>query len=293
MKDKENNKTSNIKNTKKTTIIYDLTHAQFEPSHSLSGLFRAIKKGERKNSKLDITYNFGGKKQIEFKGMEPLGADDLRVLQGLIGLAGVNGLILNFKPKTSEGKVLREKMEFKWDAVQEKAIMVKTSYSKLMKEIGYINTHNTKVVQNSIERLWMTAIIVQNEAGKRMGFRLLSNYASDDSEFYIALNPLITYAILGGQHVYINMDEVRTLRSDAARLIHQRLCSWIDSGKFGRIETDTLCSYVWTNTSTNPNTVKTRRQTVKKALAELTSIGWTVKEYAKDKWKIERPKIIQ
>ena len=32
----------------------------------------------------------------------------------------------------------------------------------------------------------------------------------------------------GGQHVRISMDEVRALDSETARLLHQRLCGWID-----------------------------------------------------------------
>lgn len=41
------------------------------------------------------------------------------------------------------------------------------------------------------------------------------------------------------------MAEVRVLQTDPARLMHQRLCGWIDPGKSGRVELDTLCGYVW------------------------------------------------
>ena len=62
----------------------------------------------------------------------------------------------------------------------------------------------------------------------------------------MALNPLIARAVMGGaQHVRIDMDEVRALQTDPARLIHQRLCGWIDPGKSGRVELDTLCGYAW------------------------------------------------
>ena len=49
------------------------------------GLFRSLPKGERKDSKLDITYKHG-KDSIRFWRPEALAADDLRVLQGLIAL---------------------------------------------------------------------------------------------------------------------------------------------------------------------------------------------------------------
>ncbi|WP_439334048.1 replication protein C, IncQ-type [Vibrio parahaemolyticus] len=35
--------------------------------------------------------------------------------------------------------------------------------------------------------------------------------------------------------------------------------------------------------------MKKRRQTARKALTELISVGWTVHEYAKGKWEIRRP----
>ena len=86
------------------------------------------------------------------------------------------------------------------------------------------------------------------------------------------------------------MDEVRALKSDTARLIHQRLCGWIDPGKSGRVELDTLCDYVWVITSDNPNTTKTRRQAARKALEEFSGMGWSITEYNKGKFEIGRPK---
>ena len=48
-------------------------------------------------------------------------------------------------------------------------------------------------------------------------------------------------------HSRIDMSEVRALQTDPARIIHQRLCGWIDPGKSGRVELDTICGYVWPN----------------------------------------------
>ena len=83
--------------------------------------------------------------------------------------------------------------------------------------------------------------------------------------------------------------DVRGVKTDPARLMHQRLCGWIDPSKSGRVGLDTLCGYIWPDEATNPNTLKTRRQTARKALAELAAVGWTLNEYAKGKWEIKRP----
>ena len=106
---------------------------------------------------------------------------------------------------------------------------------------------------------------------------------------FVALNPQITEAILGKRpYTRIEMAEVRALQTDAARLIHQRLCGWIDPGKARCVELDTLAGYVWPD-ETNAEAMKKRRQKVRKALAELVDVGWNVSEYAKGKWEIRRP----
>lgn len=171
-----------------------------------------LAKINRKRSKLDVTYDYGDGKRIEFSGPEPLGADDLRILQGLVAMAGPNGLVLGPEPKTEGGRQLRLFLEPKWEAV--------------------------------------------------MG---------------------------GGQHVRISMDEVRALDSETARLLHQRLCGWIDPGKTGKASIDTLCGYVWPSEASG-STMRKRRQRVREALPELVALGWTVTEFAAGKYDITRPK---
>lgn len=271
---------------------YDLTHARHDPAHCLApGLFRSLKRGERKRGKLDVVYDYGDGKRIEFSGPEPLGADDLRILQGLVAMAGPGGLVLSPEPQTEAGQQLRLFLEPKWEAVQQDAMVVKGSYRALAREIGYANIEDSKPIRDCVERLWKVSIIAQN-GRKRQGFRLLSEYASDDAEgrLYVALNPLIAQAVMGGgQHVRISMDEVRALESEAARLLHQRLCGWIDPGKSGKTSIDTLCGYVWPSEA-SPSAMRKRRQRVREALPEMEAMGWSVIEYAAGKYDIARPK---
>lgn len=269
----------------------ELTHARHDPIHCLApGLFRSLQKGECKRAKLDVVYDFGDGRRVEFSGPEPLGADDLRVLQGLVAMAGPAGLVLSPEPKTEAGRQLRLFLEPKWDAIRQDAMVVRGSYRALAREVGYASIDKTKPIRECIERLWKVSVIVQ-EGRRRMGFRLLSEYASDEDEgkLYVALNPRLASAVMGGQHVRISMGEVRALRTDPARLIHQRLCAWIDPGKWGRVETDTLCGYVWPTEAGSTAAVKKRRHTARLALSELAGLGWRLREYAKDKWEIGRP----
>jgi hypothetical protein len=273
---------------------HELSHARHDPAHCLTpGLFRALKRGERKLSKLDVVHDYGDGKQIEFKGPEPLGADDLRILQGIVAMAGPSGLVLGPEPKTIGGQQLRLFLEPKWGAVEANAMVVKGSYRALAREVGYAKDGGSqfKAIRDCIERLWTVSIIAQ-QGRKRQGFRLLSEYASDEAEgrLYVALNPLIAQAVMGGsQHVRISMDEVRALVSEAARLMHQRLCGWIDPGKTGKVGIDTLCGYVWPS-EVSGSAMRMRRKRVREALPELEALGWSVVEFAAGKYDITRPK---
>lgn len=273
-------------------MAFDLTHARHDPAHCLApGLFRSLKRGDRKKLKLDVTYPYGEGEQIEFSGPEPLGADDLRILQGLIAMGGPKGIILTSEPSLEPAKQLRLFLEPKWEAAESDGLVVKGSYRALAKEIGYANIEDSKPIRECIERLWKVSIIVQS-GKRRMGFRLLSEYASDDADgkLFVALNPRIAEAILGRRpHARIEMNEVRKLEADPARLMHQRLCGWIDPGKSGKAEIDTLCGYVWPDLASD-EAMKKRRQTARKALAELAAVGWDIEEYSKGKFQINRPK---
>ncbi|ABM40252.1 replication protein C, IncQ-type [Polaromonas naphthalenivorans] len=271
----------------------NLDHIRHEPGHVLApGLFRSLKKGDYKRLKLDIAYEFGKGERLEFKGAEPLGVPELRILQGLIGMAGPNGLLLTPEPKTESGQQLRLLLETKFDAIETNALVVKGSYRALAKTIGYADIENTKNIQESIERLWGVSVIAR-KGGKHMGFRLLSEYASDDADgrLYVALNPVLARAILGeAQHCRISLDEVRALKTDPARLMHQRLCGWIDIGKSGKTTIETLCGYIWLDEAT-PEAMKKRKQAVRRALKEMEALGWKVTEYINGKFEITRPEI--
>lgn len=271
---------------------FDLSHAKHEPSHCLApGLFRSLKKGERKTSKLHVVYEFGKENLIEFKGPEPLGADDMRVLQGLVALAGPTGKTLLPETETGIGMALREGLRPKWNAVKEKSLVVIGSYRQLAREIGYRES-DTRRIAECIERLWTVSIIVQS-GSERRGFHLLSHYSGDKKTdgLCVALNPMLSEAVLGQtRHVRIVMSEVRALKNDISRLVHQRLCGFIDPGKNGRVETETVCGYVWADGETaGEQTRRQRKSRVRRAIMDLVPLGWRIEEYAKDKWLVVRP----
>jgi hypothetical protein len=257
------------------------THARHDSAHCLApGLFRSLKKGDRKDQKLHVIYKFGKNELIEFKGPEPLGAEDLVVLQGLIAMSGAKKLILSPDNAAKVAIKLREKLELKWDAENANTYAVDSSFRKLAREIGYDpdSGGDLKTIFKSIERLWTVSIIVQSQSN-RVGFKLLSAYGSNSKtgKLVVALNPRVTTAIFGSRpHTRINMDEVRKLKSDPARILHQRLSAIISPGEMRKILPDTLISYIWPDPTTG-STLRTRRQVLRKALAEIAATGaWEV-----------------
>lgn len=280
-------------------MVYDLTHARHDPAHVLApGLFRSLGPGDRAAMKLDVTY-LHGQDQMEFKGHEPLGVDDMRVLQGIVAMAGPDGLILRDEDDLPEaGRQLLLDL-FSPPAVVAEAgrkpdtLVVRDSFRRLAREIGLPEGGaNLRLIRKSVERLFGVTVFVQS-GKRRVGMRLLSAYASDEGsgDLYVALNPRLAGAIFGDrQHIRIDLAEVRALGTDPARLIHQRLCGWIDAGKSGKVSIETLAEYVWPVSTEVESTQKKRRATTRKALAELSAIGWTVDEYARGKMQISRPK---
>lgn len=278
-------------------MSFDLTHACHDPACCLApGLFRSLKRGERKKQKLDITYNYG-RDTIRFWGPEPLCALEMRVMQGLVAMAAVagdsgRGIMLFRGTESKSGRALRRSLDLRWESQEADAMVVQCSFRQLAREIGADGGGSQiKFIRGCLERLFSVYIIVESD-GKRHGFRLLATYYSDENteKLCVALNPRLAQAIIGERpYTRISMDEVRQLRSAPASLIHQRLCGWVDCGKTGRATLDTLCGYVWPDTAT-PEAMKKRRQSVRRALAEIAALsGWVVNEYAKCKFEINRP----
>ena len=257
------------------------THVRHDPAHCLApGLFRSLRRGARIKQKLHVIYKFGKKELLEFSGPEPLGADDLVVLQGLVAMAGPQKIILGPDEKSEKGIILRKRLDLKWDAVNHGTMVVKSSYRKLAREIGYNpdSGGDLKTIFKCIERLWKVSIIVQS-GNRRRGYNMLSEYGSDDKEgkLYVALNCRVAEAVFGViPHARINMDEVRALKGAHSRILHQRLSAIIAQGETKKILPDRLVSYIWPDPAKG-STHRMRLKTLRKSLQEIVKTGaWQI-----------------
>ena len=143
---------------------YDLTHARHDPAHCLApGLFRSLKRGERKKTKLDITYEYGQNESMRFIGFEPLGADDMRLLQGIVAFSGPNGVMLTPKTKSDIGQQLRMFLDPKFEALEQDALVVRESLTRMLHEIGLTDgMENIKALKASLIRMSNVTVIVKS-----------------------------------------------------------------------------------------------------------------------------------
>lgn len=273
---------------------YDLTHARHDNATCLvPGLFRALKRGERKRMKLDLTYKYSEKESVRFIGFEPLGADDMRLLQLLTAAAGPRGLLLEPEPASEHGRELRTLLETKDkdDVRTQDALVVNESMYSILKEMNLTQGgENMKSLKASLVRMSNVTVIASKNS-RQASYHLLS-YTFDEStgDLSVALNPRIASAVLGGRHTRIDLNEVRALESDAARLMHQRLCGWINENATRKVDLDTLCLYIWPDT-VDSAAMRKRRQRAREALREFEKIGWSVREYARNSYSIKRAKV--
>lgn len=273
----------------------ELVFAKMDPAICLSaGLFRTLKRGERKREKLDITFQFG-EAVVRFVGFEPLGVDDMRVLQGLVALAGPAGLSVPANTSNSNGIKLRKRMQLDGAAGDQDTLAVKTHQKTFLREIGKENPggKDMRLLSNSLFRL--SNITIGVTIGTQTGTAHLLSFVADKGtgELTINLNPRLSQIILGETgYTRIEMSEVRALKSDVASIIHQRLCGFISPGKRREIRLETLMSYVYSGQPTTGATLRQRRARVKHGLGELGSLpGWDISEARSAVFQVERKRL--
>ena len=270
----------------------ELTHARQDPLHvSTRGLFSSFRRGDRRHLKLNVVHVTSRGDSIEFSGPEPLGSDDLRVLLGLIAMAGHDGLRATARPTTPAGHAARAELDLRGDGQLADVLLVNGSYRSLAQAIGYNNVGDTSTIRDCIERLFKVTLICA-VGGRRIGSRLLSEYAGDEKSggLSIALNPGLSAAILGSaRHIRIELDEVRRIKGAVALIVFHRMCGWINPGSTSEVREVTLSEYAWPSNPVSPSAERMRRKRLLEALDELKTVGWVIDPSSKGKFRISRP----
>lgn len=243
---------------------------------SMPGLFRSTR-SEQRRGKLAITHDLGRGEIMQISGQEQLGVNDLRVLQGLVSLAiHTND---DIEDPTERAKLM--KLVYEGGALE-----IHESYAKLAREIGHADPNDTGMIKRSIVRI--SGVVLTEMSGARPLITVLRG--GRGSRLHVAIHPMMTRVILDrhARHSLIDMEEVLALKGERTRLIHQRLCGWIASGKSGSASIETLCGYVWPDPVIGA-ALRQRRANVRKSLGDLVALGWQVEECEPRRYKITRP----
>lgn len=248
---------------------------------------------------LVFDYQFNKETLYRFSAPHALGVDDMSVLQGLLAWASVPKNRRNLSPASTglRATELRANMNLEHGAKDAEVVSFDASVQECARAIGHRqpDAGNTyKVFRASVERLSKVSITVEHQEG-REGYRLLSHYTSGKNPgvLSVALNPRLSESVLGIQkasssYIRIDLNEVRKLKTDAARLVHQRL-QWLPSyGGFMPVKLDKLCGYVWPDRA-DASAMRKRRFTILKALVELEELGWMVSSDDGEVLGISRP----
>lgn len=263
---------------------FELTHSRMARICCLADrLFISFKHGERLNHQLNAAYPSSEQAEVQFEGRGLLGAFDLRLLLGVVALAGLKGVELPLEPGNALEGTIRHKFP---DAY---SLIVKIQSAKLLREIGLsTGGGNIRLLNESLERL--SKVNVSTPGFQRRQYPLLAVAVDPISRTtLVGLGPLLSLPLKqGSNYSRVDLHDVRELKSEPALLIHLRLCGYVDAGKMHRIGMAKLMTYAWPDDATG-SALRRRRAKVLAALSELQSIGWTVHEYASHRYEITRP----
>jgi hypothetical protein len=265
------------------------------------GLFRSRfdVNGERPKLALDLTAT---KDHIlTLKAFDGLDAYDAKTLATVVALSGPNGVCLSSATRSEIGQLSRSLLDPN-ETSRADAIYVLTTPTALLREMGISRGKNTlTALHDSLERL--SSVSLRTTSKDRLdseGIPLMTHRSiATEGRDWLCIT--LAGAITGGQYARLDMDELRSIKSDAAVLLYLRLCAVIDwpTGKQTKAKDGlansksfklaTLTPYVWPDKSDNRSTVTVRNFRLRKALDELARLPhWIVAEYVKNSYRITR-----
>lgn len=274
-------------NTSKTkqdrhVIVFD--HARVDPSHCLSdGLFRPLKRQSLKGLSLDVGYKY---KDYTFwwRNYCPLNITDQTVFLAVHRLASEKGRVKQVGPleEVETMRAARDALKLKYQASDLDVLVLETTVNEISKVMGNSKSGaNFKQIKESLIRLSGVSFVIYKGDDVTTLFwqaNLFSQMAGIDKNIAIAINPMLSRALAGGQSTFVDMREQRELRGEVSKRLHVWLSSWIKPGKSNKIKLDLLIPHVWGD-ECEKNKLRVRRFYLRAALDELNKLtGWTCLE---------------
>lgn len=283
-------------NTKKHVIVFD--HARVDPSHCLTdGLFRPLKRQSFKGLSLDVRYKY---KSLTFwwRNYCPLNITDQSVFLAVHRLASEKGRVTRVGPsdEVETMKAVRDALKLKYDASDLDVLVLETTVNEIAKVMGITDAgNNYKQIKESLIRLSGVSFVIYKGDDVTTLFwqaNLFSHIAGIDKRLVIAINPMLSKALAGGQSTFVDMREQRELKTEVSKRLHVWLSSWIRHGQENKIQLDLLVPHVWGDESERDK-LRKRREYLRNALGEINSLaGWEcIEDKSSSFVTIKRPKL--
>ena len=231
-----------------------------------------------------------------FEGHSPLGVEDLRALQAVFVLASRPGNSIEIDtaaPATPIGRALVDTLA-PTTTQGEPAIakMITTSLAGLATAGGYAESGGggRAGIALSIERMSAITVICKRHQQEVSRSQLLASAKLDpetdklgqpaDTQA-LALAPCLSTTLLSGstknRYAHIEQAELVTLgqqaHSSRARLLHMRLCGFIDPGQQRNVSVEKLTEYAFGNTE-SADTLRRQYGDIRKTMPIFIELGW-------------------
>lgn len=192
----------------------------------------------------------------------PLTGSDLQVLQMLVSAAAVLRLKVvtdGTKPYLDDDRELLEAMHGTSQTRFPLHSKLELSLTTMLDLLGWANNHTYREkLRESLEALSSVELIIKDETNQAQDrYKLMSHkHNTGPSHKYrrtkILLNPRQSQILYSGQadseereqYVKIHLKETSLLTNQIQRILHLRLCQWIDPGKERSVSFEKLISYV-------------------------------------------------
>lgn len=254
-----------------------------------AGMFKVLEKGAERflanRSFKHIKDGQGNEIKVVFEAPWLLDDTDLRVYLAVLGLLSSDHDRIR-KTEAEPQKTL-------WDRFLQKNVpenvypegaTVRTTAYGIAKAAGFAwNNATPNRIYDALKRMSSVNAMFYRQGAIRqhMSSHMMSFAVDEDSqEISVAISPIFASAILGESRQYVsyNLEEMRSLSSPAAFILHLIFSSRIHvrSTKDLTIKMDTLVESVYGETEESAK-IRNRRTYIKSALAEIENLGaWAV-----------------
>ncbi|MBB6288928.1 MULTISPECIES: replication protein C, IncQ-type [unclassified Pseudomonas] len=271
----------------------DAIYTILDPALAAASLFRAYKYGERPVG-LAVEHRHDNTHFL-FTCYEWLDVRDQSILLAIVGLAGLGRDLLGAESDSLITRRLWSELHPLRDALGGSALLLTTTCYQLLTAANLpTRAGDYGRLKDSLYRLSQVGCRARRD-GYDWSMRLLSVDTAPNGEVLIALNSRFVQALFDGQYVKVCLKERRMLDGDPAKLLHAWLSATVhENSECYWTGLDTVSQRIWGPMSDNSATKRWRRAQSRKALVEISEIGWRVKfrgEGIRSHFRIYRPRI--